>query len=234
MNKKIFVIAHRGFSGEYFPNSRKALQEAVKLKVDMVEIDIRKSKDHNFVVFHDENLYRATNSKGLIKEKTLHELKKVSLKDGSKILSLKEALGILKNSEINLRLKDYLRKEDFILLLKEIKGYEHKILISSFSYPDLHALRNLNKKIKIGINCILPIKKNISKAAKIKAYSIHPHLSFFIHSFSKLAHQSNIKVFAFTPFSLHSMKLLIDADVDGIITEFPDRLQEVIKNNDSY
>ena len=229
MKNKTLVIAHRGFSGEYLQNSKKALQEAIKLKVDMIEIDVRKTKDSNFIVFHDAHLQRLTYSRGYVNNKTLEDIKKILLKEDSKILELKEALQILKKSKINIHLKDYFCKEDFIKLLKEIKSYEKNIIISSFNFDDLHELRKLNKKIKIGLLCVLPFKKNIKKSLQLKAYSIHPNYSFLTYGFVKLAQKNNLKVFPFTINNPNSMKHLIHFGVDGIITNYPDKLQDLIK-----
>jgi glycerophosphoryl diester phosphodiesterase len=230
MKGTTLIIAHRGFSGEYLQNSRKAIDEAVKIKVDMVELDIRKTKDNSFVIFHDRHLQRATDGRGLVKDKTVEELKKNALKDGSQIVTLKEALKILKNTKTNLHLKDYLKKEDLLDFLTEIKGYEKNILVSSYSYPDLRELRKLDKKITIVLNCVLPLKKNIKKAAQLNAYAVYPHFIFLLNQFTEEAHKNKIKVFAYTHYSLHSMQHLIDCNVDGILTDFPDKLHDLINH----
>lgn len=64
MRTRPMVIAHRGFSGRYPENTLKAFEEALKLPVDAVELDVRRTKDGVLVVIHDETVDRTTNGKG--------------------------------------------------------------------------------------------------------------------------------------------------------------------------
>ena len=71
------VIAHRGGWGLWPENTLFAFQNAVDLGVDMLELDIRGTKDGHIVVFHDSRLRRTTNGTGRVNEFTLEELKKL-------------------------------------------------------------------------------------------------------------------------------------------------------------
>lgn len=66
------VSAHRGGAGEYIENTMPAMDHAVELGADMLEIDVQETKDSVIVVSHDNDLSRATRTEGLISE-TLYE-----------------------------------------------------------------------------------------------------------------------------------------------------------------
>lgn len=79
----VMVASHRGgYLGTPFPeNSLSAIQNSLDFGVDIIEIDIRITKDNKLVVIHDKLLDRTTNGSGLIKEHTLEDIKSLYLKD---------------------------------------------------------------------------------------------------------------------------------------------------------
>lgn len=102
-NNQVIVVAHRGDWRNAPENSLQAIQNCIDMGVDMVEIDIRETKDGHLVLMHDKTLDRTTNGKGKIKEWSLDSLKTLQLLDGlgvptqHKIPTLKEALQTSKN-----------------------------------------------------------------------------------------------------------------------------------------
>ncbi len=102
-NKEIIVVAHRGDWRNAPENSLQAIDNCIKMGVDMVEIDIRETKDGQLVLMHDKTIDRTTTGEGLLKEWTLDSLKTVQLIDGlgvptqHKIPTLKEALLLAKD-----------------------------------------------------------------------------------------------------------------------------------------
>lgn len=97
-NKEIIVVAHRGDWRNAPENSLEAIQSCIVMGVDMVEIDVRETKDAQLILMHDETIDRTTNGKGMVKDWTLDSLKTLRLRDGAghitniKIPTLEEAL----------------------------------------------------------------------------------------------------------------------------------------------
>lgn len=73
------IIAHRGASGYAPENTKASILEGLKQKCDGFEIDVQLTKDNRIVVFHDWSLERTTNGEGLLKDRTLSELKTLDL-----------------------------------------------------------------------------------------------------------------------------------------------------------
>ncbi|MBM7715409.1 glycerophosphoryl diester phosphodiesterase [Bacillus thermophilus] len=86
----INVAAHRGYSAEYPENTLLAFQKAVDLGVDMIEFDLRLSKDNVVVIIHDDTVDRTTNGTGMVNDLTLKELKELDAGEGEKIPTLEE------------------------------------------------------------------------------------------------------------------------------------------------
>ena len=78
-NKEIIVVAHRGDWRNAPENSLQAIQNCIDMGVDMVEIDVRETKDGHLVLMHDNSIERTTTGKGLVKEWTLDSLKTLKL-----------------------------------------------------------------------------------------------------------------------------------------------------------
>lgn len=79
MSKNVMVIAHRGDWRSAPENSIQAIKNVIEMGVDMVEIDIQKTKDGELVLMHDTKLDRTTTGKGKVSDYTLEEIKKMYL-----------------------------------------------------------------------------------------------------------------------------------------------------------
>ena len=99
----VFVISHRGDWRNFPENSLEAMNSAIEMGVDIVEIDIHRTADGELVVCHDRTINRTTNGKGKIKELTLDSLRNCRLRAGHnavtryKMPTLAEALDLCKD-----------------------------------------------------------------------------------------------------------------------------------------
>jgi glycerophosphoryl diester phosphodiesterase len=115
MSKNVMVIAHRGDWRSAPENSLQAIKNVIEMGVDMVEIDIQKTKDGELVLMHDTKLDRTTTGKGKVSDFTLEEIKKMYLRNGAgvptshRIPTLEEALNACKGN----------------ILVNIDKGYNH-------------------------------------------------------------------------------------------------------------
>lgn len=102
-NKEIIVVAHRGDWRNAPENSLQAIQNCIDMGVDMVEIDIKETKDGHLVLMHDNTIDRTTKAVGPVKDWTLEGLKALKLVDGlgvetnQTIPTLEEALRLCKD-----------------------------------------------------------------------------------------------------------------------------------------
>ena len=87
---KILTCAHRGNHNNAPENSLKSIQDAINEAIEMVEIDIRQTKDGKFVLMHDSTLDRTTNGSGDVSDFTLAELQQLKLKDNRGVLTNEE------------------------------------------------------------------------------------------------------------------------------------------------
>lgn len=85
---EVLVVAHRGAHDKFPENSLPSIEEAVRLGVDMVEIDVRPTKDGHLILMHDTAVDRTTNGKGKVSELTLAEISALRLKHGEELTDI--------------------------------------------------------------------------------------------------------------------------------------------------
>ena len=81
----VIVVAHRGDWRNFPENSLEAIDNAVRMGVDIVELDVKKTKDGELILMHDRALDRTTTGKGLVSEATLDYIRGLKLKNGCNI-----------------------------------------------------------------------------------------------------------------------------------------------------
>lgn len=153
--KNIYVAAHRGFCAKYPENTLLAFKAAIELGVDQIELDVRASYDGELVIMHDDTVNRTTNGVGLVREKTLAELKALDVgsykgeefKD-AKIPTFREFMELVKDHPtltVDIELKEYPTTQgnevrayevcDRILAMVDEYGFTDRVVINSFSNP---------------------------------------------------------------------------------------------------
>ncbi len=136
----VLVAAHRGAWRCASENSILAIEKAIEMGVDIVEIDLKKTKDNQLILMHDPTLNRTTTGKGLVKDHTLKEIKELYLKEGTghktefKVPTLKEALLAAKGKVLLNLDKSYEYFDDVLPILEET-GTLKQIIIKGYDVP---------------------------------------------------------------------------------------------------
>lgn len=82
-NNSVLVVAHRADWRNAPENSLQAIRNCIEMGVDMVEIDLKKTKDGHLILMHDKTIDRTTTGKGRPEDFTLEELRKFRLRSGT-------------------------------------------------------------------------------------------------------------------------------------------------------
>ncbi|HIG94968.1 MAG TPA: glycerophosphodiester phosphodiesterase [Nanoarchaeota archaeon] len=222
-------IGHRGAMGYAPENTLKSFKKALELNVDAVELDIYVCKSGELVVIHDDKVNRTTNGKGYVVEKTFEELSTLDAGEGEKIPKLSEVLDLIdRKVKVNIELKGVKTAKPVHELIEKYvknKGWEYDdFLISSFNHYELKKFRKLNPKIKIGA-LISGIPIGFSKFAKmLNVDSVNLCFEFINQEFVDDAHNRNLKVYVWTVNDSDDIERMKTFGVDGIFSNFPDRL----------
>ena len=241
--KSIQVVAHRGFSGEYPENTVIAFDEALKLEVDMIELDIHLSRDHELIIIHDATVDRTSNGNGSVGNMTLSEIKRLDAGSwmdtrfkGVSFLTLEEALNqISRKTWLNVHIKAYDHDRDIVtpLVVKQLEA--SGVLTSGFIASDettLRLARQIQPEISICNLSTTPYESYIDRSLAIGCTILQPGNAMVDASFVKNAHAHHLEVNPFYADDKAEMKRLIACGVDGVLTNYPDRLYEVLDEGD--
>jgi glycerophosphoryl diester phosphodiesterase len=232
----LIKVAHRGASGSYPENTRIAFEKALEAGVDMIEMDCQLSRDGHVVICHDESLRRVAGVKGMVKSKTLHQLKKLDvgakfkkLFKGQQILTLEEAMSFLAGKvDLNLEIKSPFRAspgiELKILFILSYYRYLQHSIISSLDYRAVERVRELAPKARIGVIYTRGIKEDpFEIASRLEADSVHLEKGCVTPDRIRQAGDLGLKVFVWTVNEVVEMEKFLSMGVDGIISDFPEK-----------
>lgn len=232
------VIAHRGASGERPENTLGAFERAIELHADMIETDLHLTRDGVVVIHHDASLARL-GARGEIRDHTAEELAGLDAARGQgpreripTLLDLLDRFG--SRMEFNLELKvgesaAYEGIEASVLAAVEERGLLPRMLFSCFEDPVLERLRSACTSARLAV-LVSPRKPGrvLERAARVGAEAINPHISLVDRPYVAAAHAAGLRVYPYTANEAAEMARLADCGVDGIITNYPDRLRQVL------
>ncbi len=255
-NRSFLVFAHRGGGGIYPENTLEAFRYSAEKKVDVLELDIHATSDGKLVVLHDSSVDRTTDGSGKVKEMTLAELKKLdagyqfSTDDGQTfpfrgknitIPTLEEIFDTFPQTKFNIEPK---QAEPSIIipfcrLLREKKKTD-KVMVGSFNQTVIDEFRRECPEVATSASpsevteFIAYQKSGLSGSytAVMQALQVPEQIGgvqIVTKDFVESAHKLNLQIHVWTINETVDMQRLIDLGVDGIMTDYPDKLLELVK-----
>ncbi|MEQ8910438.1 MAG: glycerophosphodiester phosphodiesterase family protein [Vicingaceae bacterium] len=251
MKKQPLVIAHRGASGVAPENTLSAFRKAVEIGVDRIEMDLRQSVDGEVVVIHDKTIVRTTNGWGSVRKLTLKQLKRYSA--GSwfspeykeeRIPTLREVLELVNG------------RATLLLEIKNGSPYHLDIekniiqLVNEFNANDWCIVQSFNDRILSNFRKLPELQSDVQKlfAAFIPvapfyggsrfsykrvqrydfAQEVNINYKYVNPRVVRKVHQMGKKVNVWTVNEPKNLKKYLEMGVDGIITDFPEKLKAIL------
>lgn len=251
------IFAHRGDAAHFPENTLPSFQSAIEIGADVIETDVQRSKDGHFMIFHDDTIDRVTESRGRIGDYTLQELKRLDAgyrysADGQSfpfrgkkitIPSLEEALREFPQQRFNVDLKAAAPSQagDYCALIRRCNAAERVLTASEFT-GNLKAVRSLLPEMATSASHrevagvfflyrsgLLFAKKGLAAdALQIPEF----YRSWLVASpgMVRQVRRKGIRVHVWTVNAEADMRRLLNAGVDGIITDDPRLLKNVIES----
>jgi glycerophosphoryl diester phosphodiesterase len=238
-------IGHRGAAGEAPENTMASFELALRHGADGIEFDVQLSSDGIPVVIHDARLTRTTSGNGWVHEHRAsvlrrldagswfnrrHRLRARERYAGARIPLLAEALHWVKARQCLafVEIKDF-QPGAAAKVLHEIDraGVWNLIRLLSFDLPTLQQISEMNPQARLGLDFsgrLLPVRR----ALEFGAEALLPHWAIASKRLIRSAHRVGMKVIPWTVnYPLHMRRKILDG-VDGLITNYPARLSEVL------
>ncbi len=237
------ILAHRGASGYAPENTLSSIRKALfEMPCEGIEIDVHFTKDNRLVVIHDDTIDRTTDGKGNVKDFTFEEIRKFNaygkFRDKyptEKIPSLDEVLSLVRESGkmINIEIKNgssfYPGIEEAVIEKLYEYSLEKTTLLSSFDHSAMKKCKEIDKNIRTGLLCRKRVEnpKEYGKIHHADAYN-YRYLCLTRKYVDEL-HSYGYEVNCYTPNAKFEINYMIRCGVDTIISNYPDRVDELIK-----
>jgi glycerophosphoryl diester phosphodiesterase len=226
----VLIIGHRGASGHAPENTLAAFRKAVALGATFIETDLQLSRDARFVAIHDDTLERTTNGQGRVHDQTLTSLRRLdagswfgSEYTGERIPTLEEILEFSKKNDVvfYLELKpsgSWGGEHALIGALRE-SGEVARVVVISFDHGILAGLRKIEPTLIL------------KSALDVGARQLVVRGDLVTPAMIEQARKSDLQVVCWTINHPAHIRLLMAAGVDGIMSDYPDRLIAALKKD---
>ncbi|MCM8570879.1 glycerophosphodiester phosphodiesterase [Gramella jeungdoensis] len=223
------MIGHRGAKAHIAENTLESIQKALDIGVDMIEIDVHKCASGELWVIHDFTLDRTTDGSGEIAKRPAVEIRKLKVEGYYKVPLLTEVLDLIEGKcDINIELKGL---NTAAPVCREVqkrvssgKWEYSNFIISSFQKNELFQVRQFDDHVPLGVLSKASVPEAIELGKLLNATAIHPSLGIITRDNTKLCQAEGFKVNVWTVNERQDILRMIDFGVDGIISDYPNRL----------
>jgi len=229
------IIAHRGLHNTCPENSFAAIKQAVDNNISAIEIDVRKCKTGEVVLFHDRNLKAKAGYNKYVIKTTFNTISKLQLKSGGsahKIPDLRKVFsefGADLNYVLDIKKETWINdglEENLISLVQEF-GLMDKVIFSSFNHYSAKRVARFAPEARVGLILVHPFQ--------IKLFNIDPFTSLHVdyRHLSKLnikqIKNSGKKIYVWTLNDGEICKDIVSKyPIDGIISDNPLEIKRVL------
>jgi len=246
--KKTIITGHRGAGGLAPENTLAAIQLALDIGVDRIEIDVQQTKDNKIIVIHDRTLRRTTNGSGFIKQKSYDEILQLSagikynkFYEAEKVPTLEQVIDLI-DGKVELLIETkysymyYPNIERHIINIIKAKDAKDWCKVISFNDRALFRIHKLDTDIRLGKLFVgkhskLPL--SFDKGVNIKPLKRYHFVDEIIvkhvyatQSIINKVHDLGKELHVWTVNDAETIKKLIERGVDGIISDYPNLLMK--------
>jgi glycerophosphoryl diester phosphodiesterase len=236
----VLAIAHRGASGYAPENTLAAFRRAVTLGVTFIETDLQLTRDAHFVAIHDESVDRTTTGQGAVHQITLAELRRLDAGSwfgsefmGERVPTLVEVLEFSRKHDVVFYLEikpgGFWGGEHALISALRDSGEIQRAVVISFDPVILQALRRIEPTVMTGLLFNGQLENPFETAVEIGARQIAVKGDLVTPNLLTEAHKRDFQVICWTVNNPAHMRLLAGAGVDGIMSDYPDRLLSALK-----
>ena len=239
-------IAHRGASGHAPENTLAAFSLAIDQGADWIELDLHQTADQHLIVHHDATLKRTAGDPRSIRDLSLAQIRELDIGirrgpsfRGEKVPTLDEVLELAKG---RIRVQIEIKRSSAFYpgiekrTLETIKRHKAgaEVAISSLESSIIERLRGMNTSVDLGLLTEkIPSADILPTAKSLKVRSIHFSTRRISKKFVPQAHALGFSVLLYTVDRPSLMSRYLDMGLDGLFTNYPDRLSEVLARRES-
>jgi glycerophosphoryl diester phosphodiesterase len=219
----IMRIGHRGAAGHEPENTLRSIERAIEIGADLAEVDVQATRDGHLVLLHDKRVDRTTNGTGYLSDMSLEEIRSLDAGKGERIPTLEEVVK-LASGKIGLMLEIITLgiAERMVELVQDT--FQGPVIYASFLHAEMVSVRRrLPRAETLALIEAIPVRPtDFARDAGVThvGLSVDSITSDFINSLKV----TGLKLFAYTANDPRDIGWLRKLDVDGIISDYPERI----------
>ena len=237
------IWGHRGASGHAPENTLPAFKMAADMGADGVELDIQMTSDGVIVVCHDETIDRTSSGAGWLKDFTFDQLRRLDFSNGNgayegvkiptmeEVFDLLDPTGLVINIEIKTGIIFYDRIEEKILELTKRKGWEDRVIYSSFNHYTVRRIKELDPAAKVGLLYADGPIDMPGYGHRLGADALHP--AFYNLQYPQFMEDSRRYGLDINVWTVNSEKELLacrEYGVNAVITNYPAKARKLYES----
>jgi glycerophosphoryl diester phosphodiesterase len=240
------ILAHRGASASAPENTLAAFALAMEQGADGIELDVTRCATGEVVVIHDATVDRTTDGSGAVTALPLETLRALDAGawfgpswSGERIPLLDEVFELVGGRlRINIEIKregSGAGLEEQLAAQVRRHALQHDVIISSFSPRALRRIRHFAPELPRALLTALPAPLELTLAwatPLIEPRALHPHHGMVSATMIRKAHHRGLRVNVWTVNDPAAMRRMIALEVDGIITDRPGDLAQLVHGSD--
>jgi len=238
-------IAHRGASGAGLApeNTLAAFEKAIQIGVDALEIDVHITRDGRIVVLHDPSLDRTTSHRGLVRELSLEQVRRADAGSwygkefkGEKVPTLEEVLELARHRALVLiEMKADFIAERTLQIIADMRA-DDQVVIQSFNPQTVQRVKLLDPGLPTALlvgelpttPSRLRARRLVKQVLQVGANALSVWHATLTPPFFEEMRKRAVGVWVWTVDEEIVMRDLVLLGVQGIITNYPDRLNQVL------
>jgi glycerophosphoryl diester phosphodiesterase len=221
---RVLRIGHRGAAGHAPENTLAAVAAGLSHGADLIEIDVQRTRDGALIVMHDKRVDRTTNGSGTVSDLTLQQIHALDAGGGQRVPTLNEVLALVTGRAgliIELITPGIASQVAAAIARNDFVG---PVIYASFLHAELLAVREANPDAEtLALLEGVPIS-GASFALEAKAKYAGLSFDSVTPGFVRCLQQAGVGVFVYTLNDPRDIESAERMGVDGIITDFPDRV----------
>lgn len=236
------MIAHRGASGYAPENTLAAFRKAAELGARFIETDLHVTRDLHFVAIHDATLERTTNGRGGVHEKTLAELRKLDAGSwfgsefvGERIPTLDEIFEFSNETDVGFYLEmktgPGLGVSHALVSALRRATDTNRLIVISFDSSILESVLRQEPSLMTGFLFDRRPREAVEQAQRLGVRQLLPRGDLVSHELVIRAHHADLQVVTWTVDAPADLRTVIAAGVDGVMSNYPDRLIAILKES---
>ena len=235
----MLVIAHRGASAVEPENTLRAFARSIAMGTQMIELDLHRTRDGHIVVIHDDDLSHTTNARGRVSQLSFEEVRKVDAGKGERVPTLQETLELTRGRvQLYLEIKAPQAAEETLRIVREF-NCQNEVLLASFDLELMKQLGETVSDMEIGLILGTPSlnpRVRWREAFPWRALRYYPYQTLCMQVklcsaiLARKIKEQGKKLYVWTANSEADYARMISRNVDGIVTDTPDRLVAYLAN----